>query len=458
MFSCDTLLVSSACSCYGKNIFAKNSDRPTGEPQPLCYYAGESYADGDMVQTTHMAIPQVPKTYAVVGSRPYWIWGFEMGYNEKGVVIGNEAEGSRMDAETEDGILGMDLLRLGLERAATAREAMDVITGLLEKYGQKANANPLTYRTYETSFLIADKDECWILETAGRQWAAKQVKTMQGISNCYTIRQDADMLSPNAVRIAKEKRWLAPDEPFDFAKAYSGRLVGQPFGVPRYRRLNKLLAQKDMHDFESLAEILRDHFDDELIAPRFGETAGTFMSICMHMRDWGESETSASLLERFDDVIGVIGRYAPVQPCLSAYIPVYMAEKLPEKMQKADKLFDENSLWWQVKRLSLLVTVDADAFAADVREKLRHLQKQFDEKAQKAEALAKQQILAGNREAGCATLSSVTEDCTELLYAFAKTESKHLAEIIKAAGGLYGRQKEAIEKYIAYAEIPLLEI
>ena len=86
------------------------------------------------------------------------------------------------------------------------------------------------------------------------------------------------------------------------------------------------------------------------------------------------------------------------------------------------------------------------------------LQKQFDEKAQKAEALAKQQILAGNREAGCATLSSVTEECTELLYAFAKTESKHLAEIIKAAGGLYGRQKEAIEKYIAYAEIPLLEI
>ena len=457
MFSCDTMLVSSTCSRYGKNILAKNSDRPTGEPQPLCFYEGKEYAAGETVQTTHIAIPQAPKTYAVVGSRPYWIWGFEMGYNEKGVVIGNEAEGSRMDAETEDGILGMDLLRLGLERAATAREAITVITQLLETYGQKANANPLTYRTYENSFLIADSEECWILETAGRQWAARQVKTMQGISNCYTIRQDADMLSENAEKIAREKRWLAPDAPFDFAKAYSGRLVGQPFGVPRFRRLNKLLAQKDCHDFASLSQILRDHFDDELIAPRFGETAGTFMSICMHMRDWAESETSASLLARYDDTIGIIARYAPVQPCLSAYVPVYMTA-LPEKLQRADKLFDENSLWWQVKRLSLLVTVDEEAFASEIREKLRDLESQFAEKAETADARAKQLILSGNRTAGEETLASVTEECTELLYSFAKTQSKRLADIIKAKGGLYGRQKEAIEKYTAYAEIPLLEI
>ncbi len=457
MFSCDTMLVSSSRSRYGKNILAKNSDRPTGEPQPLCFYEGKEYAAGERVQTTHIAIPQASKTYAVVGSRPYWIWGFEMGYNEKGVVIGNEAEGSRMDAETEDGILGMDLLRLGLERAATAREAITVITQLLETYGQKANANPLTYRTYENSFLIADSEECWILETAGRQWAARQVTTMQGISNCYTIRQDADMLSENAEKIAREKRWLAPDEPFDFAKAYSGRLVGQPFGVPRFRRLNKLLAQKDCHDFASLSQILRDHFDDELIAPRFGETAGTFMSICMHMRDWAESETSASLLARCDDTIGIIARYAPVQPCLSAYVPVYMTT-LPEKLQRADKLFDENSLWWQVKRLSLLVTVDEEAFASEIREKLRDLESQFAEKAETAEARAKQLILSGNRTAGEETLASVTEECTELLYSFVKTQSKRLADIIKAKGGLYGRQKEAIEKYIAYAEIPLLEI
>ncbi len=73
MFSCDTMVVASGCSQYGRNILAKNSDRPTGEPQPLCYYEGKEYEESAVVQTTHLTIPQVRKTYAVVGSRPYWI-------------------------------------------------------------------------------------------------------------------------------------------------------------------------------------------------------------------------------------------------------------------------------------------------------------------------------------------------------------------------------------------------
>ena len=454
MFSCDTMVVHASCSKYMTNMFAKNSDRPTGEPQPLCFYRGREYPAGAMLRTTHITIPQVEKTYSVVGSRPYWIWGFEMGYNEKGLVIGNEAEGSRMPPESETGILGMDLLRLGLERAATAREAISVITFLLERYGQKANASALTERTYENTFIMTDEKECWVLETAGRQWVAQQVHAKKGVSNCYSISDDYDLCSEKLQQIAKENRWLAPDEKFDFAKAYAGRLVAQPLGVQRFRRLNKLLNQKECHDFDSLAAILRDHFDDELIAPRFGETTGTFLSVCMHMRDWGESETSASLLARYDEQIGLIARYAPVQPCLSAYIPVYMAGKLPPKMELADKLFDENSLWWQVKLLSLMVTVDEGAFAAPVRAKLRGMEDSFAQKAAAAEEEARKRIKAADRAGAEAVLAAVTEECTQLLYDFAKAESGHLIEIIKEKGGLYGRQKEAIEKYFAYAQVP----
>ena len=455
MLSCDTMLVSSKCSRYGINILAKNSDRPTGEPQPLCFYEGKEYPDGATVKTTYVTIPQVKKTYSVVGSRPYWIWGFEMGYNEKGLIIGNEAEGSRMEPESEDGILGMDLLRLALERAATAREAIEVITDLLKKYGQKANASALTIRTYENTFNIVDKDECWVLETAGREWAAKQVSTVQGVSNCYSIGTDADMLSENAERIARENRWLSPDEPFDFAKAYTGRQDRQPLSVPRYRRLNKLLSQKDLHDFSSLSDILRDHFEGELIEPRFGATSGTFKSICMHMREWGESETSASLLARYDDAIGIIARYAPAQPCLSAYIPVYMTGKLPEKMESADRRFNESSLWWQVKLLSLLVTVDEQKFAGEVRARLMTLEAQFSKKAEVAEQQATELILRGKREEANYILCSVTNECTELLYDLAKSENKRLSDKIKEKGGLYGRQKEVIEKYFEYADIQL---
>ncbi len=456
MFSCDTMAVTASRSIYGANIFAKNSDRPSGEPQPLCFYEGKEYSDGDTVRTTYLTIPQVKKTYSVVGSRPYWIWGFEMGYNEMGLVIGNEAEGSRMKSENELGLLGMDMLRLALERAANAREAISVITELLEKYGQKAKASALTDRTYENSFIIVDKRECWVLETAGRQWAAKQIKDAKGISNCYSIGDDFDICSADLEKVARENRWLDPDEKFDFAKAYSGRLVSQPMGVQRYRRLNKLLSQRDIHDFDSLSDILRDHYDGEIISQRFGETAGTFMSICMHMRDWGESETSASLLARYDDEIGIIGRYAPAMPCLSAYIPVYTVGNLPEKMQKADKDFDESSLWWQVKVLSLLVAVNEEAFAADVREKLGDLEASFAKKAEAAENNARQLIREGKRKTANDVLSSVTEECTDILYDFAKAECKRLADVIKEKGGLYGRNKEIIEKYFEYSQITVL--
>ena len=454
MFSCDTIVINSRCSEYGQNILAKNSDRPTGEPQPLCFYEAKEYPEGAILHTTYLDIPQVRKTYAIVGSRPYWIWGFEMGYNEMGLIIGNEAEWSRMDEETEDGLLGMDLLRLGLERAATARDAITVITDLLKQYGQKASASMLRTRYYENSFILADRSECWVLETAGREWVAREVKDMQGVSNCYSIGKDFDMASENLELIARERRWLSPGEEFDFAKAYTGNVANLAGGTQRYRRSNKLLAQNKIHSFSTLAAILRDHHEDELIAPRFGATNATFVSLCMHAGMWGASETSASLLARYDEDLGVIARYAPVQACFSAYIPVYMAE-LPERMQTAERKYDENSLWWQVKRLGLLIAVDEEHFAEDIRRELADLEETFEKLAIPAESMAKKFIKEGSVDEAKDILKQVTDYCTELLYDLAKREADRIAEIIKSSGGLYGRQIETIEKYIEYSEIKL---
>lgn len=454
MHSCDTLVINASCSEYGQNILAKNSDRPTGEPQPLCFYPAKEYPEGALLHTTYLDIPQVRKTYAVVGSRPYWIWGFEMGYNEMGLMIGNEAEWSRMDAETVDGLLGMDLLRLGLERAATAQEAIAVITDLLEEYGQKAGASMLRTRYYENSFILADRTECWVLETAGREWVAREVKDMQGVSNCYSIGKDFDFSSEDLERIARKKRWLAPDEKFDFAKAYTGHVPNLAGGTQRYMRSNKLLARNKIHNFSTLAAILRDHYEDELIAPRFGATNATFVSLCMHAGTWGASETSASLLARYDEDLGIIARYAPAQACLSAYIPVYMTD-LPEMMQTADRKFDKNSLWWQVKRLDLLVAIDEERFAGDVRRELSNIGRAFEDLATQGEALAKRLVKDGRPIDAKEALKTVTDSCTRRLYCLARQEADRIAEAVKASGGLYGRQKETIEQYIDYSEIEL---
>lgn len=77
--------------------------------------------------------------------------------------------------------LGCDLkhfaCRLALERADTAERAVDVITELLEKYGQGGNCmEDECGFTYHNSFLISDRTEAWVLETAGKYWAAERVE------------------------------------------------------------------------------------------------------------------------------------------------------------------------------------------------------------------------------------------------------------------------------------------
>ena len=73
------------------------------------------------MRATYIEIAQVPHTHAVVLAKPYWIWGAEMGVNEHGVSIGNEAVFTKAQREKQPGLLGMDLLRLGLERGGDRR-------------------------------------------------------------------------------------------------------------------------------------------------------------------------------------------------------------------------------------------------------------------------------------------------------------------------------------------------
>lgn len=65
-------------------------------------------------QCTYIEIDQTAHTHAVVLSKPSWMWGAEMGANEHGVVIGNEAVWTKLNdfvEDSEERLLGMDLLR-----------------------------------------------------------------------------------------------------------------------------------------------------------------------------------------------------------------------------------------------------------------------------------------------------------------------------------------------------------
>ena len=104
-----------------------------------------------------------------------------------------------------ESLIGMDMLRIALERCKTSREAVETLVQLLNKYGQGGNCGHEKPFTYHNSFLIADRSSAWVLETAGIYWAALQVKDIYSISNRLSIGSQFDLAHPQLVSHAIER-------------------------------------------------------------------------------------------------------------------------------------------------------------------------------------------------------------------------------------------------------------
>lgn len=154
---CDTIVALGNSTADGKVLFAKNSDREPNEAHELVIIPHAHHKVGEKVKCTYIEIAQVEETYQVLLAKPFWIWGAEMGANEFGVTIGNEALFTRDPYGKEPGLIGMDFLRLALERSKTAHAAMMTIVELLEKYGQSGNCGFAHKMFYHNSFLICDR-------------------------------------------------------------------------------------------------------------------------------------------------------------------------------------------------------------------------------------------------------------------------------------------------------------
>ena len=166
---CDTLAATGAATARGGMLFAKNSDRERNEAQALESVPARPAEPGRRARLTYIEIDDAAATHACLISRPFWMWGAEMGANEHGVVIGNEAMHAMIPANRTRALTGMDLVRLGLERAASAAEAVEVITTLLERHGQGGNCGHRNRFYYQNGFMVADPREAY---RAWRRWAA----------------------------------------------------------------------------------------------------------------------------------------------------------------------------------------------------------------------------------------------------------------------------------------------
>lgn len=350
---CDTLIATKLATSNGIAIFGKNSNRLPNEGQHIAYFPAAKYPANSLVKCTYIEIPQAEKTHAVLLSKPYWMWGAEMGVNEYGLVIGNEAIYSKIPSK-EPALLGMDLLRAALERAVTPREALQVIIDLLEIFGQGGNcASDGESMYYHNSFLIANADDAWVLETVDRQWAARQVKDVYSISNCLTIGNQWDMASPKLVELAVQKGFSRSAAKFDYAKDYSDFLF-TTFSKGRSRRattLNLLEKHKGSFNLPCMMDALRHH-NDEGFDPQ--TTSLMTMDVCMHA-GFGPiriNQSTASMVVYLDGGTPIIFATGTSAPCTSIFKPMWMdiASSLPLGPVPTAQA-DSSSLYWSHERL-----------------------------------------------------------------------------------------------------------
>lgn len=286
---CDTFVAYPPTAAPGTVVFGKNSDRPCGESQSIWRYPAQHHPDDCSVKCTYISIPQAKQTHAVLLSQIDWMWGAEHGANEHGVVIGNEAVWTKVEDEdlTTERLLGMDLVRLGLERGSSSKESLDVITSLLEEFGQGGPcAQGDSLFVYHNSFLIADAKEAWVLETAGRNWVAKRIhEGARNISNVLTIRTDYDLRSDGLYEYAHaHKLWdnKSTGDILDWALCFGDGCVEEcESSSSRQYCGAKLLAKysnSQQLDERGMMEILRSH-DGGICMHGGFQTAASMVSI-----------------------------------------------------------------------------------------------------------------------------------------------------------------------------------
>lgn len=374
---CDTFVLLPEFTDDKKFYFAKNSDRDPNEAHEVVIIPQQTYPKNEKLKCTYVTIPQVEKTNRMILSKPVWIWGAEMGVNEFGVVIGNEAVFSKVPAGKEPGLTGMDYLRLGLERGKTAEESLGVITNILEEYGQSGNCGFNHPFYYHNSFIIADKNEAWKLETVGKEWIAEKIEGFGAISNGYTI-ETGDRFSKNIQTFAQEKNWTKEGQPFNFRESYSDWLY-TTFSDSKQRRSCSIRKVNETGKQTQLMDVfttLRTHRDEMNFRPDKGLTGA---DLCMHA-GFGPirgSQTTGSMVVVQDEnelMIWVTGSSAP---CLSIFKPMSFQQTENYFGPKPSIEYDQDSYWWQHERIHRKIIMDYQNLSKEYQEERDSLEKSF---------------------------------------------------------------------------------
>ncbi len=301
-----------------KVVFAKNSDREVNEPQVLLWQPRRVYQTWEYLKCTHITIPQVKETYAILVSKPVWIWGAEMGTNEFGVTIGNEAVFTNQPYR-KTGLTGMDLLRLALERSSTAQHACETIIQLIESYGQGGNCGYKKEIYYHNSYIIADPNEAYVLETADKKYEIEKVQGGRAISNGLTIKHFNEKYS-------------------DWVRSYFTQ-------CNKRRNLIEQSLQGNCPSLSHIFKLLRTH-KDKRSYPQYHWFDGGMDAPCMHAGGiFLNYQTTASWVSELTPSQYSHWVTATSTPCLSLFKPIHVLFPLNRKFCTPNHEL-KDSFWW----------------------------------------------------------------------------------------------------------------
>ncbi len=410
---CDSVVATGPHTRSGATLFGKNSDRKAGECQPFVQFAEAWHPDGAEVRCTHIDIPQVPHTYRVMGHKPWWIFGFEHGVNEHALAIGNQSVFSREAPEETPGLIGMDLLRLTLERARDRHEAVACLTSLLETYGQGGAGFAPDGAGYHNSFNIADPGGACFLETSGRHWVVREVEC-DSLSNhlCTDTQWERSSTGfEDAVRAAGH--WS------EAGRVHVEHALRNPHVPPRLSdgrlaRSRALLARSDGSlDPASITNLLRDHGEGQAVPPEgLSLEDDAFFTLCVHHDPPGL--TTASMITELPT-----DRTRPwpvwvsfAVPCSGVFLPVYLDGTLPAAMARGSERREDgsDSLWWKFQGLERAAAGDLERNIPLLREAWKPFEEEVERERNRAEREAAALIGEGETHRASLRLTHFMEE------------------------------------------------
>ena len=426
--ACTNVLVTKGASADGSVLITYTADS-AGFYATLEIYPAADHAPGTMVSVPDKAsIPQVPHTYQVLGSSGQGIM------NEFQLAMAETTFGGREELQNEEGTFMYPLLMtLGLQRAKTAREAILVMTQLVEQHG---------YGDVGESISIADQNEAWVLEIIGlgkgrkgAAWVALRVPdgeischANQARIGTFPLNDPANcMYSDNVIDFAVEMGYYDPasNKPFHFADAYApadakSKRVCEARVWSVYRRAAPSLnLSADYHrglagakpypwairpdrklSAADVMALMRDHYDGTEFDMTQGIDAGEYgMPRRWRPLYWklDENDTQEYSWERpistqqtgfsfvtqsrswLPDPVGGLVWYGVDDSYLTCYFPLYCAiNELPQSYVVGSiERFSQDSAWWVFNFVSNYANLKYSFMMPEIRAVQQEIESNF---------------------------------------------------------------------------------